>query len=425
MVSANERLIIDLFPQIPWHCVLRMEMLPAYFGPMLFIMFFYELYPQEINITFLRTIQIMSIVFGIVILFISTIYFHTIWNFYQFGLIAVCSYSIYVLTMAAIHKREDARLILIGTILLCIYIGQDILTSQFLIASEYQAIYGFMVFIIFLDYTLNRKFIKAEKLAKMHQLEMIQNEKLASLGTLVAGVVHEIRNPNSVIKLNTKTIEEFWIVTKPILEEYTEENGEFYIGKCPFSLLQNSITDIIQKITDNSQRIELTVDKLRRFAYKDTHDRFEPININNLMQSAYSVIKYKIKECTNNCIINYDKSLPTILGNFHQLEQVIINIIHNSCQSLTKMSQHILITMNNDRLKKRVEIIIKDEGKGMNKETLTRIYDPFYTTKDQTHGTGLGMSISKTIVQNHRGRLQIQSSEGKGTQVTILLPASV
>ena len=129
-----------------------------------------------------------------------------------------------------------------------------------------------------------------------------------------------------------------------------------------------------------------------------------------------------IKNSTNHFSIEYGRNLPLLKGNFQRLEQVIINLVQNACQALTDARTGIFISVQYIEEKSAIIIKVRDEGMGISPETLNHITDPFFTTKHDSGGVGLGLSISSKIIEEHGGSMHFESEMGAGTKVTITLP---
>jgi polar amino acid transport system substrate-binding protein len=131
-----------------------------------------------------------------------------------------------------------------------------------------------------------------------------------------------------------------------------------------------------------------------------------------------------LKKSTKNLFIKLTEHSILIRGNFQKLEQVFINLIKNACQALVDNSKKIEISTTYEKEKKQILIKVMDEGIGIKEEHKKKITDPFITTRRDQGGTGLGLYISKQIVKEHKGSIEFQSEEGKGTTVTVILPVN-
>jgi PAS domain S-box-containing protein len=263
---------------------------------------------------------------------------------------------------------------------------------------------------------------QAEEEARLHQQQMTQASKMVALGTLVSGMAHEINNPNNFIMLNAPLLFEAWESGRPILEEYYEKHGDFLLGGMKYSEMRENIPILFSGILDGSKRIKQIVEDLRDFARRDTSDMTQRVDVNAVLKSAVTLLSNTIMKSTNHFSTDYGKNLPLLKGNFQRFEQVIINLIQNACQALPDPQRDISVCTSYDEKKRSILIRIQDEGMGIPPEALPHIMEPFFTTKRDSGGLGLGLSISSRIVKEHGGALTFISEPGKGTTAEIILP---
>lgn len=263
---------------------------------------------------------------------------------------------------------------------------------------------------------------RAQEQERLHQEQLFQASKMVALGTLVSGVAHEINNPNNFIRLNTPTLQEAWESALPILEEYYTENGDFMIGGMKYTEMRGKIPVLFSGILNGSDRIMQIVEDLKNFVRKDVSEAKQSVDINAVLKSAISLIFNMIKKSTDRFSVEYGRDLPSLMGNFQRLEQVFVNLIQNACQALKEPCKGIFVSTSFDEEVKSLLVKIRDEGIGIPSENLSQITDPFYTTKHDLGGVGLGLSISSKIVEDHGGRMIFDSERGKGTTVEIVLP---
>jgi signal transduction histidine kinase len=261
---------------------------------------------------------------------------------------------------------------------------------------------------------------RAMEQARQQQQQLIQADKMASLGVLVSGVAHEINNPNNFIMLNGRIFSRVWADVQPILRRYYEAHGEFLLGGMPYSEAQPRIGQLIAGIGEGAQRIKHIVQNLRDFARRDTGDLDRCVDLNDVVESSIMLVRNLIDKSTSRFTLSLAPGLPPLRGSFQQLEQVLINLITNACQALPDRERGICVETRLEEGRLRVEV--RDQGVGIPEENLKRILDPFFTTKQDTGGTGLGLSISYNIVKNHGGDLAIRSRPGEGTTAAVLLP---
>jgi PAS domain S-box-containing protein len=263
---------------------------------------------------------------------------------------------------------------------------------------------------------------RIEEQAKLHQQQLMQAGKMVALGTLVSSVAHEINNPNNFIMLNAPLLKETWERVLPILDEYYEEKGSFAIGGMRYPEMRERIPRLLSGITDGSKRIQQIVEDLRDFVRRDASDMSQPVDVNAVLRSAISLLSNMINKSTSHFSVRYAEKLPVLKGNSHRLEQVIINLIQNACQSLPDVRGAISLSTAYDEKTSCIVVKVQDEGVGIPPDVLPRIAEPFFTTKPGSGGIGLGLSISSRIIKEHGGTLVFASEPGKGTTAEIILP---
>lgn len=238
--------------------------------------------------------------------------------------------------------------------------------------------------------------------------QLIRSEKLAAIGQLVAGVAHEINNPLTAV-----------IGFSDLLATEPEVNGQ--------------IKEDLLTIKHEAERARKIVQGLLSFSRPHKPQK-EPTNINELIERILSVREYQLRVNNIEVTRNFDKNLPKISADQYQLEQVFLNIILNAEQAMLeahkKGLQHAQ-TLSTPKGKLFIEtkkennyakISFTDDGPGIPKENLLKIFDPFFSTKEVGKGTGLGLSIAYRIIEQHNGKIYVLSEEGKGTTFVIELP---
>lgn len=289
---------------------------------------------------------------------------------------------------------------------------------------------------------VNAKNIKLKKaLVQLEetQTQILQSEKMASIGQLAAGVAHEINNPIGFVSSNLRTLGEYREDLGRIIKQYrgffdalAAENFELPAilttqldqikqteEKIDIEYIQEDIEELVQDCLEGTERIRKIVLDLKDFAHPG-EDKPKETDINSGISSTLNVVnnelKYKAK------VIKNFGDLPLVQCYPHQINQVFMNILVNGAQAIEKNGE---ITIETLAVDDGVEIRISDTGCGISKENLTRIFDPFFTTKDVGKGTGLGMNIAYNIVQKHHGSITVESQVGKGTTFTIRLPLTL
>jgi len=255
------------------------------------------------------------------------------------------------------------------------------------------------------------------------QDKLVQADKMASLGILVAGVAHEINNPNGLILLNLPRFEEIFQHALPILEEYYRENGDFQLGRYRYARLREELLLMLAETHDAARRIKRIVTELKEFARPDSAVMSELFDFNALVQSAVRLVEKSVEKGSHLILASYAPELPPLRGNRQRVEQVVVNLLLNAFQALDGRGQRVLVATASDP-ERGVLLSVKDEGRGIAAEDLPRLTDPFFTTKREEGGTGLGLSVSAGIVKERGGTLSFESEPGLGTTVTLALPVS-
>jgi len=261
----------------------------------------------------------------------------------------------------------------------------------------------------------------AEKEVKRSQLQLMQAEKMAALGTIVSGVAHEVNNPNNFILINTPLIIEAWEDIFPILDTYFSTNGDFDIGGLPYSEMKENISVLLSGIVKGSRRIKKIVNELKNYARPDIADMDESVDINEVVKNSITLNQSLINKSTRHFSVKYAEDIPTFNGNFQRIEQVVINLIQNACQALQDTSKGISVSTSYQKTQNRIVLTVKDEGIGIADKSLPLIMNPFFTTKRTSGGTGLGLSVSSKIIKEHGGIIEVDSKKGVGTTFNVLI----
>lgn len=253
--------------------------------------------------------------------------------------------------------------------------------------------------------------------------ELVHAEKMASLGTLTAGVAHEINNPTnfahiSVKNLN-KNLESFKLM---LLDLVTDEADNALIKK--FNYYFTSFTDDVSTIAEGTKRIRDIVNDLQSFTQADAELK-TTVMVTDCLNSAINLVRTQHKNIDFNTSFEH---YPELLGYPSQLNQLFMNLIVNACDAIkTKVSKMDAYLLGEVRITCKLEpswvvIVIADNGIGMDCETKSRLFEPFFTTKEIGDGTGLGLSIAYGVVQKHHGELVVESQYGDGSEFILYLP---
>ena len=263
----------------------------------------------------------------------------------------------------------------------------------------------------------------AQEEADIRRRQLVEADKMVSLGILASEVAHEINNPNNFITMNTPILRKAWEDIASILEKYNAACGDFLVANVPYSEMSREIPALFDGIENGSERIRKIVKNMKNYARMDERARMQSVNMNEVVQAALRLLATQIKKCSQGVSQQLCDPLPAVLGNFQRLEQVIVNLIQNACQAISGKESPITIATSFDPGLNLVTVRISDQGVGIRPEHVSRLFDPFFTTNADKGGTGLGLSVCAAIVKEHKGELAFDSSVGKGTTASLALPA--
>jgi len=260
------------------------------------------------------------------------------------------------------------------------------------------------------------------------QNQLLQSEKMASIGQLAAGVAHEINNPVGYINSNLGTLQKYLKDMFTMLDAY--EQAEPLLAANPETLaniralrdkldivfLKEDVSALMSESQGGITRVKKIVQDLKDFSHVDEAE-WQWANLHNGLDSTLNIVWSEIKYKAE--VVKEYGSLPDVECLPSQLNQVFMNMLVNAAHSIEERGT---ITLRSGVQGEEVWIEFSDTGKGIAPENLNRIFDPFFTTKPVGKGTGLGLSLSYSIVQKHHGRIEVSSEVGKGTTFRIWLP---
>jgi signal transduction histidine kinase len=266
---------------------------------------------------------------------------------------------------------------------------------------------------------------KAYHELKTTQTQLIQSEKMASLGELTAGIAHEIQNPLNFVN-------NFSEVNKELLAEMKEalEKGNLDEAKS----IANDVMANEGKINHHGKRADTIVKSMLQHS-QSSSDTKESTDINKLadeyLRLAYHGLRAKDKSFNASIKTNYDDTIDMMNIIPQDIGRVMLNLINNAFYAVDEKNKkhpngyEPMITVSTKKMQGEVEISIADNGNGIPEKLLDKVFQPFFTTKPTGQGTGLGLSLSYDIIKAHQGKIQIRNSPGAGAEFIITLPATV
>jgi two-component system NtrC family sensor kinase len=232
---------------------------------------------------------------------------------------------------------------------------------------------------------------------KESQEKLIQAEKLSSLGQLSASIAHEVNNPLAGILAYTQLL-----IRKISTDDINKDVALNYLSKIERETTRSS--KLIRNLLDFARQSPLTLSK---------------VDLNEIVNQAFDLVAHSAESHNIKVIKKLSPSLPKLMADFDKLQQVFINIILNAIQAMPKGGNLTIQTSSGDD---QVNIEVKDTGYGISPENIGKLFTPFYTTKEEVKGVGLGLAVAYGIIKRHHGTIEVQSEEGKGTIFTIKLP---
>ena len=276
-------------------------------------------------------------------------------------------------------------------------------------------------------YFLNEELSTAYETLKKQEIQIVQQEKLASIGQLSAGVAHEINTPTGYVLSNMDTLTEYTQQLQNCfseLQQIAKQNSQFansfskLANKYELDYVLEDLPDLMRDSRSGLLRIKSIVSDLRAFSHADQKQP-ERVNLLAVIEQTLNLVQNEIKY-TATLNVDLKPALP-ILGFAGKLSQVFLNLLVNASQA-TKDKGTINISLTNDGKQNIVKVT--DSGCGIAPEIMAKIFDPFFSTKEVGKGTGLGLAISKEIINQHNGHIWVESTLGQGTTFTITLPGS-
>jgi polar amino acid transport system substrate-binding protein len=258
---------------------------------------------------------------------------------------------------------------------------------------------------------------------KNMEMQLMQTDKLASLGQLVSGIAHEINNPNTFIRGNVSIIQEAMKDILPILDKYASDDRNLQIARLNYDVFKSNIMILLEDMAQGTNRIKTIVEGLRKFAKKDDGVLNDEVDLNEIIKSCLRLVANQIGRKAKVKLL-LDGNIPKVKGNSQRLEQVVVNILLNASQAVEKKMGSIVISTAHLEKENENLLRISDDGKGIDGKTLKQIFDPFFTTKRNQGGTGLGLSIAYGIIKEHKGRIEVESKVGVGTTFSIYIPVT-
>lgn len=253
--------------------------------------------------------------------------------------------------------------------------------------------------------------------------DLYQAQKMKALGTLVSGVAHEINNPTNLIMLNIHLFKGLWQDLLPLLSELTASNPERKFGGLPINYLEENLHLLINDTEMAVTRIAAIVKSLKEFYSRSSVSDKVPLDINAAVDNAQKLTQTMLRKSGIELLTDLAPDLPKVNANLQSVEQILMNMIINAGEAIEHGNGQVTVKTAPDGAD-RVLITVADNGKGIAPEMFDSLFDPFVTNKQESGGTGLGLSVTYSLVQAHNGRIRFRNLPSGGAEFAVSFPAT-
>ena len=262
----------------------------------------------------------------------------------------------------------------------------------------------------------------AEKDLREIQPQLQQAQKMETLGTLVAGVAHEINNPINLIMYNIPLLKKIWLDFLPVMMEKKQKEPDRKFGGFAYDFLADNLDQLIADMEMAAHRIVKIVSDLKDYSRQSNVAEKLPVQVNTAVKNALRLAQTTLRKSDVNIKLNLADDLPDIEGNLQSIEQVILNITINAIHAVNHNRGEIEITTGLRIRDGMVYIRITDNGRGISPAIASKIFLPFVTDKQSEGGTGLGLSVTYSLVKANDGEIEFETSQDRGTSFNVYLP---
>jgi PAS domain S-box-containing protein len=260
---------------------------------------------------------------------------------------------------------------------------------------------------------------------KAMERQLIQSEKLASLGTLVSSVAHEINNPNSFISFNIPILREYLNELLPMADVHAASQRDPQLFNMPYAEFRNDLLRLIDNIEHGSQRINAFLGNLREFSAARPTLALKSVALPAVVEKALALVNTKVRHTIKTVAVDIPAELPLVYTDESALEQILVNLLVNAAQAADKPAAWVRLRARpGETADSGVKLEVADNGCGMSAVVQAKIFDPFYSTKINEGGTGLGLYVCRKLIRQLGGHLGLESTVGEGSRFTVTLPTA-
>lgn len=265
-----------------------------------------------------------------------------------------------------------------------------------------------------------------KKRLQEQQAELIQRDKMNTLGVMVTGITHEVNNPNNLIKINAEVIQNSWHEVLPILDDYYKKHPGKALQNIPYDEMRGLLTAAMEDTASASKRIEKIISGLSTFIRGDETLEMSQCNLPDIIIETIIMLRPQIKKRQVEVLFDEKKPLILFEANAALINQVFVNLILNAVEACDpknfENNQQGEVKIDTSVTEDYVYVIIKDNGIGIKEVDIANVFDLFQSSKSTIGGTGIGLSIVYTLIKLHQGEISVESEEGFGSTFTVKLP---
>lgn len=306
------------------------------------------------------------------------------------------------LTFDAVHLRKDGSRFPVTVFAQCLVCHNDIL----------------------LHYRVREQTAQQRLVAQVHKQDqkLRQIDKMAALSTLVSGIAHEINNPVNLIQLNGQLLTEIWGNAKVFFDDWNDASETPLLGELSNREACDAVPSLLDGIIQGAHEVEKVIADLKAYVRPNDATLYGIFELNEAIQRALNLLSHAIKKNTTCFQVDLQTPLPPLQGDRRSLEQVVVNLVLNALESLPNKSRGVILKTRWQQDAAYIELQVQDQGGGIAPDYLDRVCEPFFTTKQQYGGTGLGLFVVYKLIQAQGGAISFQSKLGEGTTVQVTLP---
>jgi C4-dicarboxylate-specific signal transduction histidine kinase len=258
---------------------------------------------------------------------------------------------------------------------------------------------------------------------RLFERQLIQSEKMSSLGVMVSSVAHEINNPNNFISFNIPILKDYIEELVPIIDRFAAKRPDLEFCHMSYREFREDLFKLMDNIKNGAARISSFVSNLREFSQSDADLLKKNVDFKSVVEKVIAICGKKLNRTVNSIELNIPPNLPRIYTAPHAIEQVLLNLLINAAQAADKEDSRVILNISiGSTLQDHLIIDVIDNGGGIDDASKDRLFDPFYTTRMADGGTGLGLYVCHNLIQGLGGRIEVQSQPGKGSKFTVILP---